>query len=202
MKTATIRRIIGITALTLCVTAILCRILLGSEDHLAFQADVKMRHVGGILLVVYVLIWIIYAVKKVHWVLKLLVILSTVLLLLYVAVVLSFAGLLDSDSKVWDNGQYAVYHESNYLIDPGRFVMYKRDGIVEERCFALGSGFSNPDSIDYIFHQELGIIQEEADWTTPNDSWHTTCYYDMSTGKPYRQDENDSIEQQIISIQQ
>lgn len=202
MKATTIRRIIGITALTLCVTAILCRILLGNEDHLAFQADVKMRHVGGILLVVYVLIWIIYAMKKVHWVLKILVILSTIFILLYVAVVLSFAGLLDSDSKVWNNGQYAVYHESNYLIDPGRFVMYKRDGIVEERCFALGSGFSNPDSIDYIFHLELGIIQEEADWTTPNDSWHTTCYYDMNTGKPYRQEENDSIEQQIISIQQ
>ena len=190
-KATTIRRIIGITALVLWAVAIVCDILMDKETHLIYQIDVWMYYAAVVLSVIYGFIWIIIAIK--HPLLKVLIIFCAICALAFWTFVLSFASVIPPDSLIWKDNRYVVYRECNDLIDPGKIVLYKRGGILEKRCYSLGSSFSDPDKIDYFFYDDLDMIQEESDWSFDMDHWHTTCFYRISDGHRYDEVKNDSL---------
>ncbi len=191
-KATTIRRIIGITALVLWAVAIVCDIILDKETHLKYQIDVWMYYVAVILSVIYAFVWIIFA-PKLHCVLKILIVLCAIGDILFGVFILSFASVIPPDSLIWKDNHYIVYRECNKMIDPGKIVMYERNGILEKRYCSLGSSFSDPDKIDYFFYDDLGFIREEADWSFDMDHWHTTCFYRLNDGHRFDEGKNDSL---------
>ena len=100
------------------------------------------------------------------------------------------------DEKVWSNEKYAVYSEYDGIIDPNKFVLYKRDGIIDRHLYRLGNiGFGDLKEADYSMYDDLDLIKEEIDATEfESDSvYHRTVFYRLSDGWKYRQEENDSL---------
>lgn len=184
------RKIIGLIALILSTIAILCLILLDDGNYLAFQADVWLGYAALLSVVIYAFMWIIYAVKDLHWAIKTALISVPIIGTLFFIAVLVSVGFFLPDSRIWSNSQYSVYHERNQWIDPGHFVLYKRDGMLEKSCCFLGSEFFDPENVQYTIYNDLDLIYEEADWSFDGRKWHTTCFYRLSDGHPYEKDKN------------
>lgn len=179
MTTQKTRRIFGIVTLSLCALSIFCLWFLGNSTHLIFQLDILLYFITFIIVVIYALIMLVYGVRSLHWALKLPLIILPIGLFMYITYITASMGLLTPDSKVWSDNQYVVYHENNYWIDPGKFVLYKRDIIMELPCCTLGSEFFDPDKIEYFIDEDKNLIREEADWSFDGRSWHTTLYYNF-----------------------
>lgn len=173
------RRIIGIIALVLSAISIFCRWYLGNSIHLICQMDIWLYIITLFMVVVYALMMLVHGVRNLHWALKLPLIILSIGFFLYLICLVTVMGLLAPDSIVWSDNQFIVYHERNSWIDPGKFVLYKRDFIVEYPCCKLGSGFYDPDKIEYYIDEDKDMIREEADWSFDGNSWHTTSYYNF-----------------------
>lgn len=179
MMTKKIHRIIGIIAFILCVVSVFCRFYLGNSNHLIIQLDIWLYFLTFITVVIYTLVMLVYVVRNLHWAIKWPLVILPIGFFLYVMFIVSVMGLLTPDSKVWSNNQYVVYHERNSWIDPGNFVLYKRDVLLETSCCTLGSEFYDPDKIDFFIDEDKDMIREEADWSFDGKSWHTTLYYNL-----------------------
>lgn len=179
-------RFFAIIASLLVLGALLCVVLLRDGSHLIYQMDVWIYYAAFVSVVVYGMFWLYYAVRKLHWALRILILLAPIFCLSYFVFIVACVGLLGRDTRIWSNDQYVVYHEPTVLIDPGFFVLYERKGIIEKQCFALGRGFFDPDNIEYYFDEQRDFIREEADWTFDGNSWHTTTFYRLSNGERYR----------------
>ena len=68
------------------------------------------------------------------------------------------------DDKIWSSKDYVVYSEYDGPIDPHKFVLYKRDGLIDRRMF------SESDSV-----------------------FHRTVFYRLRDGYKFEQEENDSL---------
>lgn len=182
-------RILAIVASLFVLGALLCVVLLRNGSHLIYQMDVWIYYAAFVLVVAYGIFWLYYAVRKLHWVLRVLLFLAPIFCLLFIvcvfACVFACVGAFGRDTRIWSNDQYVVYHEPNAFIDPGFFVLYERKGIIEKQCFTLGSEFFDPDNIEYYFDEQRDFIREEADWTFDGDGWHTTTFYRLSDGELY-----------------
>jgi energy-coupling factor transporter transmembrane protein EcfT len=188
MTIKTLRRIFGIAAVLMLILSIVCVFLHGKGDHLFCQIDVWFNLTTYALIVVYAYLWIFYAVRGMHWALKLIVAVGSILLFLFCVVVPWFTlSWVHPDSKVWSNDHYVVYHKSNSAVDYGETVLYKRDGMLEKRCFAIGCEFSAPDHAEYFFFEDLDLICEEADWSFDGRHWHSTAFFRLSDGSHYEQ---------------
>ena len=100
------------------------------------------------------------------------------------------------DEKIWSNEDYVVYSEYDGIIDPNKFVLYKRDGLIDRRMYYLGNiGFGDLKGADYSVYVDLDLIKEEIDATEfESDSlYHRIVFYRLSDGRPFEQEENDSL---------
>ncbi len=100
------------------------------------------------------------------------------------------------DEKIWNNEDYVVYSEYDGIIDPNKFVLYKRDGLIDRRMYYLGNiGFGDLKGADYSFYVDLDLIKEEIDVTEfESDSvYHRTKFYRLSDGWLFEQEENDFL---------
>ena len=107
-----------------------------------------------------------------------------------------YIAMVRHDEKIWSNKDYVVYSEYDGFIDPNKFVLYKRDGLIERRMYSLGNiGFGDLKGADYSMYVDLDLIKEEIDATEfESDSvYHRTRFYRLSDGWPFEQEENDSL---------
>jgi hypothetical protein len=107
-----------------------------------------------------------------------------------------YIAIVRHDEKIWSNEDYVVYSEYDGIIDPNKFVLYKRDGLIDRRMYYLGNiGFGDLKGVDYSMYVDLDLIKEEIDATEfENDSvYHRTKFYRLSNGWPFKQEENDSL---------
>ena len=185
MRIKILRRVIGIIALVLLVMGLMCIFILDDGSHLIYQIDVWIYRAAFFMVVIYGILCLFYAIRNLHWGLKLLISVIAVLGICYFLFVAAIVGIFGKDTRIWSTESYVVYHEPNFMIEPGRFVMYEQDGLIEKRCYAVGSEFVNPDKYECFFDEERDFIRIEADWTFDERSWHTTTFYRLSDGKLY-----------------
>ncbi len=117
------------------------------------------------------------------------VLVMTCLISLYIA-------MARHDEKIWSNEDYVVYSEYDGIIDPNKFVLYKRDGLIDRRMYYLGNiGFGDLKGADYSIYVDLNLIKEVIDATEfeSNSVYHRTIFYRLTDGWPFEQEENDSL---------
>ena len=120
-----------------------------------------------------------------------------VFIALVMACLISFSfAMFIHDEKIWSNKDYAVYSEYDGVIDPNKFVLYKRDGLVDRRMYRLGDiDFGELKGADYSIYNDFDLIKEEIDATEfESDSvYHRTIFYRLSDGVSFEQEKNDSL---------
>lgn len=116
---------------------------------------------------------------------------------LVMACLISFSSaMFIHDEKVWSSKDYAVYSEYDGVIDPNKFVLYKRDGLVDRRMYRLRDiDFGELKRADYSMYNDFDLIKEEIDATEfESDSvYHRTIFYRLSDGVSFEQEKNDSL---------
>ena len=107
-----------------------------------------------------------------------------------------YVAMVMRDDKIWNSKDYVVYSEYDGPIDPHKFVLYKRDGLIDRRMFSLGNiGFSEVKEANYSMHEDFDLIKEDIDATEfESDSvFHRTAFYRLRDGYKFEQEENDSL---------
>ena len=107
-----------------------------------------------------------------------------------------YIAMVRHDEKIWSNKDYVVYSEYDGIIDPNKFVLYKRDGLIDRRMYSLGNiGFCEVKEANYSMYEDVDLIKEEIDATEfESDSvYHRTKFYRLSDGWSFEQEENDSL---------
>jgi len=107
-----------------------------------------------------------------------------------------YIAMVKHDEKIWSSKDYVVYSEYDGPIDPHKFVLYKRDGLIDRRMFSLGNiGFSEVKEANYSMHEDFDLIKEDIDATEfESDSvFHRTVFYRLSDGYQFEQEKNDSL---------
>lgn len=100
------------------------------------------------------------------------------------------------DERIWGNEDYAVYSEYDGIIDPNKFVLYKRDGLIDRRMYRMGNiGFDEMKEADYSMYDDFDLIKEDIDAVEfySDSTYHRTVFYRLSDGWEYGQEENDSL---------
>lgn len=107
-----------------------------------------------------------------------------------------YVAMVMRDDKIWSSKDYVVYSEYDGPIDPHKFVLYKRDGLIDRRMFSLGNiGFSEVKEANYSMYEDFDLIKEDIDATEfESDSvFHRTVFYRLRDGYKFEQEENDSL---------
>lgn len=195
MTTTHIRRIIGITALVLWVIAIVPRFILGKGERLVFQLENWALFFAFVLSILYMIMRTIYVVKKdnKHKLYYWLRCVGVGIILL----TMSFCtGCFFLDHKLWNNNDYIVYDEFGGVF-ASDYVLYKRNGLVENRLYVVGNNFLNlkPNHVDYTIYEPLDLIKMENEGMDVeyNTKYHETTFYRLSDGHRYNQNLNDSL---------
>lgn len=195
MTTTHIRRIIGITALVLWVIAIVPRFILGKGERLVFQLENWALLFAFVLSILYMIMRTIYVVKKdnKHKLYYWLRCVGVGIILL----TMSFCtGCFFLDHKLWNNNDYIVYDEFGGVFASDD-VLYKRNGLVENRLYVVGNNFLNlkPNHVDYTIYEPLDLIKMENEGMDVeyNTKYHETTFYRLSDGHRYNQNQNDSL---------
>ncbi len=118
------------------------------------------------------------------------------LVLVMACLISLYIAMARHDEKIWSNEDYVVYSEYDGIVDPNKFILYKRDGLIDRRMYYLGSiGFGDLKGADYSMYVDLDLIKEEIDATEfESDSvYHRTVFYRLSDGCPFEQEQNDSL---------
>ena len=195
-KSKIIRRTIGIVALVCWVIFIVPKLILPSGDRLVWQLDNWALIVATVLTAVYAVMLTIFIVKGRHWATKILEWLGCVVVLLVCCVMLFFAG-IRADKKIWSNNEYVVWDEYGGFGDPGVFVLYQRDGLIDRRLHIFGYYSWLVKNADYTMYEDFDLMKEEADvYVSPSESdsvYHTTVFYCLSNGELYDETQNDSL---------
>ena len=113
----------------------------------------------------------------------------TCLVNFYIAMVLR-------DEKIWSSKDYVVYSEYDGPIEPHKFVLYKRDGLIDRRMYSLGNiGFGEVKKANYSMYDNLDLIKEDIDAVEfeSESVFHRTVFYRLRDGYKFEQEENDSL---------
>ncbi len=107
-----------------------------------------------------------------------------------------YIAMVRHDEKIWSSKEYVVYSEYYDFFDPNKFVLYKRDGLIDRRMYSLGNiGFGDLKGADYSMYNDFDLIKEEIEATEfESDSiYHRTVFYRLSDGYQFEQEKNDSL---------
>ena len=152
-----------------------------------------------IFTLVYAVLLTLYFTKGKRWTIKLLewFVFGVVAVVCVAVFIITGANL---NYKKWGNKDYVVYDEFGGFSEPAVYVLYKRNGIVDDRLGILrlgvwrNNGRHAIEKVEYIIYEPLDLIKEEADVSIDNDStYHLTTFYHLSYGKEYDQSQNDSL---------
>lgn len=205
-----IRRIIGITALLLWVIAIVPKIILDYNGRLMWQLDKWAFMLAPVFSIAYAVMLTIHIAKGKRWTIKLLECIGCGVITL-VCIGVFFIALILLDYRIWDNKDYVVYDEFGGFGDPSVYVLYQRNGIIEERPTFIRFGVWREDgknykikNADYTIYESFDLIKEEADIKLVEDDsmLHETTFYRLSGGQRYEQNQNDSLWRLISNSQE
>ena len=194
-----IRRIIGITAVLLWVIGIVPKIILGDRCRLVWQLDNWALFFAPIFTLVYAIMLTIHIAKGKRWTTKLLEwsVFGVVAIVCIAVFIITGANL---NYKMWGNKDYVVYDEFGDFAAPAVYVLYKRNGIVDNRLHFLrlggwrDNGWHSIEKVEYSIYEPLDLIKEEADVSIDGDNtYHLTTFYPLSYEKEYDQSQNDSL---------
>ncbi len=107
-----------------------------------------------------------------------------------------YVAMVVRDEKIWSSKDYVVYSEYDGPIDPHKFVLYKRDGLIDRRMYSLGNiGFCEVKEANYSMYEDVDLIKEDIDAVEfEGDSvFHRTVFYRLRDGYKFEQEENDSL---------
>lgn len=194
-----IRRIIGITIVMLWIIGIVPKIIHGDRCRLVWQLDNWALIFAPVFTLVYAILLTLYLAKGKRWTTKLLewFVLGVVSIVCVAIFIITGANL---NIKMWSNKDYVVYDEFGDFSTPAVFMLYKRNGIVDDklRFLRLGgwrnNGWHSIEKVEYNIYEPLDLIKEEADVSIDGDStYHLTTFYPLSYGNEYDQSQNDSL---------
>lgn len=194
-----IRRIIGIIALVLWVIAVVPAIVLSQRFRLVWQLNNWALFFAPVFTLAYAIMLTIRVSKGKHWAIKLLEWFFCVVFIIICVTVFFIAGVF-LNYRIWGNKDYVVYDEFGGFGEPSVYVLYKRNGILDERLHFIrlgvwrNKGVSNEiTSAEYLIYEPFDLIKEEADVNVDNDRAHITTFYRLSSGSEYDQSQNDSL---------
>ena len=107
-----------------------------------------------------------------------------------------YIAMVRHDEKIWSSKEYVVYSEYYDFFDPNKFVLYKRDGLIDRRMSSLGNiGFGDLKGADYSMYNDFDLIKEEIEATEFESDrvFHRIAFYRLSDGVPFEQEKNDSL---------
>ena len=157
-------------------------------SNLAWIFDSLLIAITGVLLT-------IHFTRGKHVLLKIMGWIGCIVLVMACLVSL-YIAMAKHDEIIWSNKEYVVYSEYDGFIDPNKFVLYKRDGLVDRRKYRLGNiGFGDLKRADYSMYNDLDLIKEEVDATEfeSGSVYHRTTFYRLSDGVSFEQEKNDSL---------
>lgn len=190
-------RIFGmaIIALVLLGISYLPSLFLENGDRLVWQLSNWAWIFASLLIAIIGILLTVRFTKGKHILLKIMGWLGCIVLVMACLFSFSFAMFIH-DEKIWSSKDYAVYSEYDGVIDPNKFVLYKRDGLIDRRMYRLGNiDFGELKEADYSMYNDFDLIKEEIDATEfGSDSvYHRTIFYRLSDGVSFEQDKNDSL---------
>ena len=198
-KITKIRRILGITVVMLWVIGIVPKIIFGNSCRLVWQLDNWALFFAPVFTLVYAILLTLYFAKGKRWTIKLLewFVFGVVAIICVAFFIITGVNL---NYKKWGNKDYVVYDEFGGFSEPAVYVLYKRNGIVDDRLryLRLGvwrcNGRHAIEKVEYSIYEQLDLIKEEADVSIDGDStYHLTTFYPLSYEKEYDQNQNDSL---------
>ena len=185
----------AIIALVLLGISYVPTLFLEKGDRLIWQLSNWAWIFASVLIAIIGVLLTIHFTKGKHILLKIMGWLGCIALVM--ACLISFSSaMFIHDEKVWSSKEYAVYSEYDGVIDPNKFVLYKRDGLVDRRMYRLGDiDFGELKRADYSMYNDFDLIKEEIDATEfESDSvYHRTILYRLSDGVSFEQEKNDSL---------
>ena len=191
-----IRRIIGITTLVFWVIFIVPWIILPAGDRLAWQLQKWILLVAAILTLIYIVMLIIHITQRKHWMdrtARWISCASTVLLGALLLLCASFRY----GNKVWGNNKYVVYNEFGELLEPDQYVLYKRNGFIENRMYTIryDDERDHTTKYEYAIYEPLDLIKVESSVRMFHDNkvYHETDFYRLCDGYHYCQSQNDFL---------
>ena len=190
-------RIFGMAIIVLVLLGIsyVPTLFLEDGDRLVWQLSNWAWIFASLLIAIIGILLTVHYTKGKHILLKIMGWLGCIVWVMACLISLSIA-MIKHDEKIWSNKEYVVYSEYDGFIDPNKFVLYKRDGLVDRRMYYLGNiDFDQLKRADYSMYNEFDLIKEELDAVgLYSDSlYHRTVFYRLSDGFSFKQDENDSL---------
>ena len=189
--------VLCLALLTIVLLSISCvpTLFLENGDRLFWQLSNWAWIFASMLIAIIGILLTIRYTKGKHILWKIMASMGSVVLVMACLISL-YIAIVGHDEKIWSNEDYVVYSEYDGFIDPNRFVLYKRDGLIDRRMCYLGNiGFGDLRGADYSIYTDLDLIKEEIDATEfESDSvYHRTIFYRLSDGWPFEQEDNDSL---------
>lgn len=183
-----------LTLIVLCI-AFVPTLFLDNGDRLLWQLSNKAWMLASMLIAIISILFTIHYTKGKHCLLKILIWPSCFVMVMGCLISL-YIAIVKHDEKIWSDKEYVVYSEYYDFFDPNRFVLYKRDGLIDRRMYFLGDiGFDEMKEADYSMYNEFDLIKEEIDATEfESDSvFHRTVFYRLCDGYEFEQEKNDSL---------
>ncbi len=182
-------------ALVLLAIAAVPKFLLDHGDRLVWQLDSWASIFATLFIAAAVILWTVYFAKGKHPLKKIIAGLGCVVLVMTCLIGL-YAALLKHGSRVWGDKDYVVYSEYYDFFDPDVFVLYKRDGLVDRRMYALRHiHYSTVRETSFTMYPDANLIKEETEMTDFDgfNGYHATTFYRLSDGEIYDEEKNDSL---------
>ncbi|MCR5423859.1 MAG: hypothetical protein K6E93_03740 [Bacteroidales bacterium] len=192
---ATWALLLGLVALILLGIALVPKFILDNGERLLWQLESWAMIIGTLLIAVDVVILTNYYARGKHVLKKIFAVLGCVVLV-FACLIGLYCALVKHDNKVWGGNGYVVYSEYYDLFDPGMFVLYKRDGLIDRRMYTLCHVYyGTVKKVDYTMYPDADLIKEEADRTDFDgfNDYHTTTFFRLSDGHYIDEEKNDSL---------
>ena len=137
-----------LTLIVLCI-AFVPTLFLDNGGRLLWQLSNKAWMLASMLIAIISILFTIHYIKGKHCLLKILIWPSCFVMVMGCLISL-YIAMVKHDEKIWSDKEYVVYSEYYDFFDPNRFVLYKRDGLIDRRMFFLGDiGFGEMKEADY-----------------------------------------------------
>ncbi|MBR3413383.1 MAG: hypothetical protein IKG81_11915 [Bacteroidales bacterium] len=209
-KNIHIRRIIGITAITLWVFVIVSKValvLFGHGDRPIWQLDNWALLFAPILTMVFAIMTTSHISKGKHWAIKVMIWLGCTLVTLLCIATFFVAGAV-MEYRIWGDKHYVVYSEWGGFTDPDVYVLYKRGILIDKRMYILDNeGLAFPfvlgddnwgglKKATFYVHDTIDLLECDAEIKSPlkpDSTYHSTIFYQLHNGQRFEQDQNDSL---------
>ena len=186
---------LAIIALVLLGISYLPSLFLENGDRLVWQLSNWAWIFASLLIAIIGILLTVRFTKGKYILLKIMGWLGCIVLVMACLFSFSFAMFIH-DVKIWSCKDYAVYSEYDGVIDPNKFVLYKRDGLIDRRMYRLGNiDFDDLKGADYSMYKDYDLIKEEIDAVGfySDSAYHRTIFYRLSDGVSFEQEKNDSL---------